>query len=710
MFQLTRLRGRLLASVLLLPLLSCSLNSRGAPTSSADKPPSFGKVASASVANVPVSPLAKSSAELNLEIASQEYTLQYRKGFLPDLSFMNQEHGPAGSHGRLLAKGAHLEFEDGTPAKFWGTNLTAYALFGATDLSRKFTARHLARLGFNIVRLHHHDSAWVKPNLFAEGPTTQHLSKPALESIALWIRELKAVGIYVWIDIEVGRRFKKGDNIPGFDELKNGDARGKSIVNPRIKKLSEEFAHNYITYKMKATGLSLANDPAVVAFLLRNESDLVYHFGNGLLRDKNVPYHNQIFEKKISQFATQNGLNPAQALRTWEPGVSKIALTHLEYQNDFSSIIELRKSAPSTLIAASNTWAGNPVGALAALSAGNLNDVHSYGKAGFLQKNPNTHANFIHWIGAAQVAGRPLAVTEWSVPPPHFDRFSAPTYVASIAALQGWDMVMHYAYQQYAPQSLNAHPDIWSSVDDPASMGGLPAAALLFRRSHVSRAKKQYHLALTEQETYFQNTSPKTSRTIRTMIEQSGLEIGLPNTPALPWDQFPVSTNVHVIHGTDVSYLKENTTEIVSDTGELKRDFKKGVQYIDTPFTQGASGNLGGEKIHLSDVDMHFISPGAAVYVSSLDERPISSSRRLLLSVVGPAKTKQKRLPYLSLRLIGELTINNPYLGCAQKIGPLGPVSSELQVNDSRVRLKSGSRGFPLWTILSEKRPGKRCE
>ena len=47
-----------------------------------------------------------------------------------DLSFLNAAEKPAGKRGFVKAVHDALVFEDGTPARFWGTNLTAYSLFG----------------------------------------------------------------------------------------------------------------------------------------------------------------------------------------------------------------------------------------------------------------------------------------------------------------------------------------------------------------------------------------------------------------------------------------------------------------------------------------------------------------------------------------------------------------------------------------------------
>src|ERR1700691_1996402 len=85
-----------------------------------------------------------------------------------DLSFLNASERPAGKHGFLKTAKDKLVFEDGTPVKFWGTNLTAYALFGTSRESVRVQARRLSELGFNLVRFHHHDSPWVSPNIFGD--------------------------------------------------------------------------------------------------------------------------------------------------------------------------------------------------------------------------------------------------------------------------------------------------------------------------------------------------------------------------------------------------------------------------------------------------------------------------------------------------------------------------------------------------------------
>ena len=122
-----------------------------------------------------------------------------------DLSFLNAPERPAGKHGYLTAAKDKLVFKDGTPVRFWGTNLTAYALFGTTRENVKRQAHRLSALGFNLVRIHHHNSSWVVPNIFGDRTAldTQNLSLGMLEKLDWWIKCLEDEGIYVWLDLQL---------------------------------------------------------------------------------------------------------------------------------------------------------------------------------------------------------------------------------------------------------------------------------------------------------------------------------------------------------------------------------------------------------------------------------------------------------------------------------------------------------------------------
>src|SRR5262249_46605883 len=149
--------------------------------------------------------------------------------------------------GFVRSAGESLMFEDGTPARFWGTNLTAGALFGTDRDSTKRAARRLSELGFNLVRIHHHDSPWVNPNIFGDAKQrdTKNLNPGMLERLDWWIKCLKDEGIYVWLDMHVQRHFKAADGIDNFDEIAKGkptvDLKGYNYVNGSIREAMQQF-------------------------------------------------------------------------------------------------------------------------------------------------------------------------------------------------------------------------------------------------------------------------------------------------------------------------------------------------------------------------------------------------------------------------------------------------------------------------------------
>ena len=76
-----------------------------------------------------------------------------------DISYLFEAEKPAGKHGFLTVQGDRFVFEDGTPVRFWGTNLNSGAAFPDKDYAVKL-AKRLAAYGCNIVRLHQMDSEW----------------------------------------------------------------------------------------------------------------------------------------------------------------------------------------------------------------------------------------------------------------------------------------------------------------------------------------------------------------------------------------------------------------------------------------------------------------------------------------------------------------------------------------------------------------------
>ena len=100
-----------------------------------------------------------------------------------DFSRFGFADGPCGKYGRIVARGEHFEFENrpGVPLRFMGVNLCTSGNYLPPDDSRRLVD-NLVRLGYNSIRLHHHDDAWWKDYLTRRrgGAEDEKCQKPQL--------------------------------------------------------------------------------------------------------------------------------------------------------------------------------------------------------------------------------------------------------------------------------------------------------------------------------------------------------------------------------------------------------------------------------------------------------------------------------------------------------------------------------------------------
>lgn len=604
---------------------------------------------------------------LSLPVQAQSAdSLRFSAHRLPiDLSFLNEK--PAGLRGPVRAKGADLVFADGTPVRFWGANVQAQALLHTDPQRICEHAKRIGALGFNLVRLHHHDSHWVKPNIFGDKPrNTRLLDRGALDRIGLWVACLKVEGIYTWLDIQVGRRMSAADDIDFADEVerRRGDIRGFNFVNDSIRDRMAEFQETYLSYVNPHTGLAFKEDPAVAFVLISNENDATYHFANKLLPDKNVPKHTELYFALAKEFAETHGFNERAVKRSWEHGPSKIFLNDLERRFFTPLQDDIRKMGFKGLIATSSIWGNMGLAALPSLTVGDVIDVHAYGDVGLAETKTDTQEDMISVIAGAQVAGMPLTISEWNITPwPEPDRFVAPLRMGAAAAHQGWDAPIIYGYAQNNLRNELAARN-WHIAQDVSMLGALSVAALLYRRGDVSPARHTVALAPDADAFFNEFRRASTSSAIRSYAERSRLVTVLPDVEALPWLQPTTEPLDETLSGYGAIFPGAAKNLIVSDTEEIRRDPERGIFSIETDRSLVIAGQLGQAPHQIGALRVALDQPLAGVALQSLDGKPIAQSQDLLVTIMGPSTPAKRRSgPFFVERATGEIAFSaNPNL------------------------------------------------
>lgn len=168
---------------------------------------------------------------------------------------------------RIEAHGGH--FYQGGRLRIWGVNLCFGANFPTHEDAPKVAAR-LAAAGVNSVRLHHMDTArWPRGLWNAQDGRT--IEPQALDRLDYFINELAGQGIYVNINLHVGRAHSEYLGLPKanreYDKI-------VGIFTPALIDAQKQFAQELLTHVNPYRGVRYADDPAVAFVEITNEDSL----------------------------------------------------------------------------------------------------------------------------------------------------------------------------------------------------------------------------------------------------------------------------------------------------------------------------------------------------------------------------------------------------------------------------------------------------
>jgi hypothetical protein len=220
----------------------------------------------------------------------------------------------------------------------------------------------------------------------------------------------------------------------------------------------------------------------------------------------------------------------------------------------------------------------------------------------------------------------------------------------------------------------------------------------------VRPAAKTIYVPLSRQQAFFEDTNERTSRTLRTAPERHRLMLGLPEVKELPWLRPTAAPpGAETVTDLDRDFIPPGE-EVVSDSGQLRRQWAKGVFIVDTPMTQMVMGWIKGEPLRTADASFAIDVPKAAVALSSLDGRPLAQSRKVLISTIARmavgADNQVRTEP-----VAGTITLRSavaglhltPLAGDGHRLGPV-PLAS----HDSRYTIVLPTDKGTHWFVLEE--------
>ncbi len=224
---------------------------------------------------------------------------------------------------RLITHQAHFEL-DGRRVRIWGVNLSFGANF-PTHEDAPHVARRLAAAGVNSVRCHHMDTArWPRGLWDAQDGRT--IEPEALDRLDHFINELAGQGIYVNINLHVGRAHSEYLDLPKanreYDKI-------VGIFTPALIDAQKQFARELLTHVNPNRGVRYADDPAVAFVEITNEDSLFMWDAENTLRTL-PPYYAEILQGRFVQWLRERYKADEALHVAWSRGTEPLGQTLLQ--------------------------------------------------------------------------------------------------------------------------------------------------------------------------------------------------------------------------------------------------------------------------------------------------------------------------------------------------------------------------------------------
>ena len=533
-------------------------------------------------------------------------------------------------------------FEDGTHVKFWGTNFNGCGCFPEKDYAEKL-AKRLAKIGINLVRFHQLDSQWHTPNIFAftkgKRVTSGAFDPESMDKLDYLIHCLKKEGIYCYMDMFTYRKFKSDEGVENAAALKDA-AKPYCCYSDKLIDLQKELCQRLWTHINPYTGLAYCDDPVFVMAEIVNESDL-FQPGH-LIADE--PYKSE-FLSKMDAWLTENGYSQRAAEFDPLDQENEILIDFkiwLQEKYYTDMMVWMRQCGVKIPITGTN-WTGTPANLKTQLVTDYFdNHVYFYDwRWGEFEKHCTNEAItqrsncYLGNFSLSASMDKPTYISEWDMPWPNEYRAESSIYSAAVGMFQDWSgFAIHtYSYstklermqmlgKEMSAEKIGDVPyrqGIFSAWNDPAKFGLFYHAALITRRGDVSPARNWKTISPLSKTKYDWNA-------VNHGVEQTGIvsEYSFKEgvMPSVPYE------------GTDV----------LSDTGELYRNWKKNYGWIDTPRTKCTYGFLAKNgNLELKDASIECKTVFAVIAMSSLTDDAISASDNILLTAVGRAKNTDSK-------------------------------------------------------------------
>jgi hypothetical protein len=590
---------------------------------------------------------------------------------------------PAGRRGGVRMSRDGFVFEDGAPAKFWGTNLSYTAPAPDRAIAER-TAARFAKYGINAVRMHKFSYAKDQMGIGDLNDSTR-MDPEGLDRFDYFAAKLKERGIYFGWSHTFGFHVRPGDRdrLLAYDEIArnlNGNTYAFIHFAEDVQDLMIEMVVNLLRHRNPYTGATYAEEPALCFVELQNEDDIFFYTSERAFQA--CPTYRKRFQERFAEWLRRRYGSAAKLAEAWgealkpEESLAEATIVpqlnpwffsanHLPSQTggnrrrllDTSAFLHevqdrfyerfaraIREAGYQGPLCGSPWQAPNGVphyyNLLSDWRVGFI-DRHNYfgggGEEMFASMLTRPGSGYLG-SGMQQAADRPFALSEWIHVYPNVYSAEGPAIVAAYGmGLQGWDA--SYEFQSQARDGVfngiaGSFPwGVWEA-DVPTSLGQYPALARMIYRGDVREGevisdRRVRPAELAEGVVDFDERIHQEGdvKRFEGSVPPEALAVG--------------RVVVEFSDSTEPSRLPDLRSHVEgsalrSTTGQLRWETSdQGCVTVDTPGTKAVVGFTAGREQVLGRVRFQVETPFASVFLTALErDRNLETCDHALLSAV----------------------------------------------------------------------------
>lgn len=481
-----------------------------------------------------------------------------KPGSILDFTGIGAIGGPAGKDGRIVARGDHFEFANrpGAPLRFYGVNLCFGANFFHTPEQCEQFARKLSRLGYNAVRIHHHDGTLAK-----KGGDATELEPARMRELDALAAAFCRHGIYISTDLFISRQVPcraVGLDRPGFVGMQDF----KAMVRTNELAFANlcRFAANWFSHVNEFTGRRWADEPGMSWVHLVNEncpdqsaqvnrSNLAAHIAS---EDRFYARMTKFMREQVGAKQLFSDLNGWSTSPMWQPCREKFDYVDMHFYVDHPRWLQKSWQLPSE-----------------------CRNVLPF------QEEDTVHG--VSWAAPCALKNKPFTITEWNFSAPGGYRGVGGIATGAVAAREDWDGLWRFTWSHSKEGVDEPGPfrmDYFDLAGDPLALASERATMCLFLRGDL-RPGDAKALRIDAKRGRMLISTERTSGGFaeRGMFDAGQLAADVGETRATVWassmDLAPIKTSrrMLVTHLTDVqnsgAKFADETMKVLLDWGRL---------------------------------------------------------------------------------------------------------------------------------------------